>query len=361
MSRRAMIAGVGGTFLLAGCSSPASSSAPSPAPKPGTGSARRTIVGNVVYWDQSAGFDVVKHHPDVFDQISPMWYSLDRAGGIVLADDENTQIDSAQIRHLQASGKKVIPTLVNMRNGEWDPDTVISMLHSPTDRSRHVQAIVELLDEQHYDGIDIDYEQLQAGERDVYSSFLRELAQPLHDRGKLLSSGVYAKESEPGPDPHNIAQDYAAIGAVCDQVRVQTFEYHYEDSDPGSIAPLDMVEQSVAFAVTAIPAHKIIFGAMLLGYDWLVDGKGVTVSYERATSLASEYRAEIRHEGSGGSPTFTYTSADESPHEVWFEDAGSTHAKLAMVDKYDLGGVFFWRLGGEDPATWNPSEIAEVR
>ena len=44
-----------------------------------------------------------------------------------------------------------------------------------------------------------------------------------------------------------------------------------------------------------------------------------------------------------------------------FEDAQSVEAKLGLVQEYDLGGVFFWRLGGADERVWTlvqPSEVA---
>jgi spore germination protein YaaH len=265
------------------------------------------------------------------------------------------------VRALQSHGIKVIPTLVDMRNGDWAPQFVTSMLSSQADRDRHVQAIIELVDTVGYDGVDIDYEQMRAEDREAYSSFLRELAQPLHERGKLLTSGVYAKQSEPGDQSFNIAEDYAAIGQASDQVRVQTFEYHYEDSDPGPIAPLDQVEATIAFAVTRIPAKKVILGAMLLGYDWPIGGKGQTVSYQQAMDLSRTYGSVVRHEGPGGSPTFGYTDSNGHAHEVWFEDAQSTKGKLEVAQKYGVGGVFFWRLGGEDPATWDLPELAKLR
>jgi len=41
-----------------------------------------------------------------------------------------------------------------------------------------------------------------------------------------------------------------------------------------------------------------------------------------------------------------------APHQVWFENAATTAAKLKLIRSFNLGGINFWRLGGEDPDTW---------
>jgi spore germination protein YaaH len=47
-----------------------------------------------------------------------------------------------------------------------------------------------------YDGIDVDYEDLEANDRDAYSTFLRELAAAVHAAGKILTSTVHPKVSD---------------------------------------------------------------------------------------------------------------------------------------------------------------------
>ena len=39
-------------------------------------------------------------------------------------------------------------------------------------------------------------------------------------------------------------------------------------------------------------------------------------------------------------------------HEVWLEESASAAARLALADRYGVGGVATWRLGLEDPQVW---------
>lgn len=316
-----------------------------------TGEERPPVrIGYVPYWDQARGFDVVREHPDLFDQVSPVWYSLEPTGQVVLTDAENTTVDLETVRVLQDDGILVIPTVTNLRDGDWDPDTVQAMLHSPDAVQTHIRELVALAVDQGYDGIDIDYEHLRASDREPYSEFLAGLGTALREESKLLTTAVHPKTSEAGYGERNKAQDFRAIGAAADQVRVMTYDYSWESSPPGPVAPADWVEEVIAWTVTQIPSHKVILGIVLLGYDW-VDEQGETVDFSQAQARA-ESNDTIVQRAEDGSPTFTYQDSSGRQREVWFEDATSVGSKLPIVDEYELGGAFFWRLGGEDPHVW---------
>lgn len=352
MTRRSFLRGaatVAGTAALAACARP-SGAQPAAAP---AAPVRRTVAGYVPYWDQAAGFATAQAQQNRFDQISPMWYSLDTDGAIVPADDEATVIDPGAVETLRKERITVLPTVTNLRNGEWAPELVQAVLSDVEVRNQHIEALLELA--AGYDGIDIDYESLAAGDRANYSTFLTDLGTNLRARGKLLTSSVYVKDAEPGPDPQNQAQDFAAIGAACDQVRLMAYDYHYEESDPGPAAPVDWVRGGVRFATSLIPKEKLALGVVLLGYDWTEadDGtSGTTVSWTEATTLAREKNSAILRDGDR-TPYFRYSDDQGRRHEVWFEDAESSALRLQVADEFGLGAVFFWRLGGEDPRTWD--------
>lgn len=307
-------------------------------------------IGYIPYWDQDRAFSVVRQNPELFDQVSPVWYAPDEKGRVELADAENTTVDLNTVRTLQVHGIRVIPTVTNLRDGEWDPGTVQAMLHNPTAVETHIDELVNLAVANEYDGIDIDYEDLSGRDRGAYSEFLTNLGTALHAAGKLLTTAVHPKTSEAGYDERNFAQDYQAIGAAVDQVRVMTYDYSWDTSPPGPVAPADWVEDVIAWTVTQIPREKVVLGVVLLGYDW-GEGPGATVDYEQARSIADAHDATVRR-FRDGSPWFAYQDSSGVRHEVWYEDSKSARAKLALVSEYGLAGAFFWRLGGEDPRVW---------
>ena len=43
-------------------------------------------------------------------------------------------------------------------------------------------------------------------------------------------------------------------------------------------------------------------------------------------------------------PFFHYTAVDGTVHEVWFEDARSLSARLALITEYGFQGAGIWNL-----------------
>ncbi|MDQ4011522.1 MAG: glycosyl hydrolase family 18 protein [Actinomycetota bacterium] len=311
----------------------------------------RVVVASIPYYDQERAFEDAKKHIDLFTDISFWWYSVLPNGEIGLLDERYTKVNRGMVRQLQGHGIRVIPHIANYTQGEWTPENASVVIRDPTLRSTHVRNIVDLVMREGYDGIDIDYESLTDEDREPLVTFLTELRAALHEHQKLLTISVQAKDSDAGDGPHNRAQNYAAIGEVVDRVNVMTYDYSDSSSDPGPVAPLNWVEDVLAYTTTQIPVEKVVLGNVLLGYDW-GRGEGETVTWKQATDLADEHGADVEWDTDSQSPWFRFNGADGT-HEVWFENAESTARKLDLVDKYNLGGTFFWRLGGEDPDTWD--------
>jgi spore germination protein len=236
------------------------------------------VSGNLVFWDQTRGFETIVANRDLFTEISPFWYRVLSDGRVVPYVDAwgATYEDPAIVAFLKSNGILVIPTVANVVDGMWDGALVGRIIRDPQLTRTNVDALVSLAVSKGYDGIDLDYEDLAASDRIAFTAFVTSLAQGLHAQGKLLTVNVYAKTSEPGTWEGPRAQDWQAIGAVADQVRIMAYEYHWSGSGPGPIAPIDWVRDVLAFARSTIPAGRIVHGVPLYGYDW---GKGPGVDH----------------------------------------------------------------------------------
>jgi spore germination protein len=312
----------------------------------------KRVSGNLVFWDQSRGFDVIRANAGLFSDISPFWYTVDGAGRVIpfTTNGGTSYEDSSILSFLRANGILVIPTVANILNGVWDGALVSRIIADPVLTSVNISSLVQLAVTNGYDGIDLDYENLSASDRLAFTNFVDQLAAALHANAKLLTVNVYAKTSEPGTWSGPEAQDWWAIGQAADQVRIMTYEYHWSTSGPGPISPIDWVGDVLAFARTTIPSSKIMQGVPLYGYDW-VGQSGVDHVWQDMMALATQYGATINWDAASASPWFTYL-VNRTRHTVWFENASSVDAKLQLNTTYDVGGVSFWRLGGEDPGTW---------
>jgi spore germination protein len=323
----------------------------------GSGSAASPValtrsVAYVAYWDQENGFASIEQNLGAVTEVSPWWYSVDPAGNVGIQDEGATRIDADQILALQATGIKVIPTISNHRAEAWDDEVVGSVLADENLVATHIQNIIDLAIERNYDGIDVDYENLDPADRTLLSEFIGQLSDGLHARGKQLTVDLHAKTSDLGVDGRNIAQDYAAIGAAADQLRIMSYDYHWEDSEPGPVAPVDWVDEVLRYAVTQIPKEKIVVGISLVGYDWKDGAAAEVVTWQQAQERARAHSAQILRDDPTASPWFTYTDDTGTDHTVWFEDDISIAAKLQLIRNHGLSGVFCWRAGGEQPTIW---------
>ena len=136
-----------------------------------------------------------------------------------------------------------------------------------------------------------------------------------------------------------------------------TYEWGYTYGPPMAVAPLPNVRAVLDYAVTEMPPSKIFLGVPNYGYDWplpFVQGttRAQSISNQRAIELAVQYGAEIAYDETAQAPNFQYTDASGTVHQVWFEDARSMEAKLALIAEYGFKGAGFWNLMRPFSQTW---------
>lgn len=121
------------------------------------------------------------------------------------------------------------------------------------------------------------------------------------------------------------------------------------------VAPINMVEMVLKYAVSVIPSTKILMGVPNYGYDFRVpkleDVPARLLTNPGAVKLAREKNAAINYNSKAQSPFFTYYQ-EGIKREVHFEDARSIQAKIQLAINYDLAGLSVWTLMSYFPAMW---------
>ncbi len=317
--------------------------------------ARHTlVVASMPYWNIQRDTAVVLAHRHDINEASPWIYGLSPAGAIVpqYAPGQAAAV-TADIGKLRRAGLRVVPTIANITGGRWSYPQTARMLHSATLRRLHIDSIVALVQRNGYAGIDIDYEELHAGDRQAFTSFITDLAAALHAHGKVLSVAVFPQIAGTSGSPANAAQDYAAIGKVADQVRIMGYNFHWANSAPGAVAPISWVRSVLSYAKGQMPGSKVVLGVPLFGYNW-PDGSGQAqgVSWLQALRLSRQYNATAKYSKASQAPYFSYVTGART-HVVWFENAASSAAKFQAAKGSSVAGVYLWMYGYEDPGTWS--------
>lgn len=239
-----------------------------------------------------------------------------------------------------------------IRNLNFDKKIAKWALLSPSAQRRMVEKTLAVLEsEPRYSGLVVDIENTSPGDRDHYTEFVRRLHDALHPKGYKLYVVVGPKETDIPVSLWVRAFDYKAIGECCDYMILMTYNLHWRGGPPGPVAPVDWVERCTRYAISCVPAEKVIVGIPFYGYDWPEKGPATSLTWKKASALIERVKPDIQWHATYATPWFTYEEKG-TKHEVWFEDTRSVQAKLDMCKRLGVGGVAIWRLGDENPEFW---------
>jgi spore germination protein len=314
------------------------------------------------YWGMKEGKKSLEggHH---LNALSPVWYEVREDGSL------ETKIKTSAAFLKDASkrqGMALTPSLAI-----FDYKHLAKIIGDPENRKRHVDAIVAEVMSQNFDGIDIDYEAIGIENKEDYFLFLESLSKDLRKLGKTLSVTVLSKwgddvEYRILPQTHEV-QDWKRLGELADEVRIMAYDYTFPKSKyPGPIAPDSWVKDVLEYAITKIPREKIILGIHLYGYEWrstdgelkverdmdenpLGEGRARSFTYDVIQNILKKNQGKLKR--TDGELIYRYSvkkGGQGTEYRVLiFPGKKETEGKVDLARKYKIGGVFFWRLGGE--------------
>lgn len=338
----------------------------------------------IPYWKKAAAIPETVAHIDSLRVISPFSYEVRQNGAI---HDAMKLGDESWLSLMEIAGSKdikVVPTF------SWqDGAAIYAVLSSSTARQAHIDAIVSLVDENDFDGVDIDYENKTAETNIYFSRFLTELSKEMHARKKTLSCTIEPRTPASSrfvtvPKTLEYANDFKVLNRVCDEVRIMAYgqgrvdlKLNKKKSVSGAlyspIADKEWVEKVVNEALRTINRNKIVLGLANFGYEYEITKDDGVVSYNNVQSLtyadalalaSSTNSLFVRN--NAGEIGFTYSTSTAlsaststagiatSTYFVTLSDAKAIQGNVALAKKYKLKGVMLFKIDGEsDPALWN--------
>jgi spore germination protein len=306
--------------------------------------------GFVPYWDQEQGFEEVDRYAEMLSTVGPWWFAPTADGRVVEQHEEYTDVDLDLVERLQQRGRRVMPAIANHRNGSWDFEVVGELLSDPEAVDRHIASLTDLVVDQGFDGLQLDYENLEAEDALRYAEFVGRLADAFHEHGKTLAVAVHAKR-DADTGGWGAGHDHELLGRHADELHLMAYDYHYNESSPGPPAPSWWVDEVLHYTTGVVPSEKVILGIGMYGYDWGGGTPAEGLTLQEVQERIRRYSGELAFDERSQTPRFAYV-ADGHEHELWFENARSIERKLEFVHSYELGGAFFWRLGGTTEEVW---------
>lgn len=292
------------------------------------------------YSGDLSSYQDVMQHKGAFNALAADAWDITGAGTLV-----GSAPAGANSRALGA-GEPVYATVANIGASGFNGKLMATILSTPKKSKSLQNAITNLVNSQGDTGAVLDIESVPPSSRNSYTSFVTALAKQMHALGRELWVVVppdtgYKNESWNG------AYDEAMLGQVADGIIVMAYDYSYAGGKPGPIAPLPWVQQVLAYAVSQVPANRVLLGVDVYGYDWGKQG-GVAVSLPSVDSFIASHHIKPQWDTRDEAPWYTWKDSKGVTHTVYYENRQSTNAKLALATTYGIRGVAVWRAGLED-------------
>lgn len=357
------------------------------------------VAGWIPYWNDSRGIKDATKNIKKIDMVYPFSFEIQSDGTLKDKAGMDAKEWKKFVKMAKAKNVKVVPSIIWFDGGE-----IHANLSYPELRKKHIEEIMEMVDDGKYDGVNIDYESKLSSTKDHFSDFLTELKEELGD-DRILACTVEARtppESLYKDVPKVIlyANDFKVIGKVCDTVEIMAYDQQRADlklneSKSGvpymPVADVDWVEKVVKLALKDIPENKIMLGIPTYGHHYEVTvGPNWYKNYRKIGALnvpdildvAKEYKAKPSR-NKAGEMSYTYipksstvvfpknlvipkntpigetvaakalalankTGLDVKFNMAWYSDAGAMADKINLAKEYNLRGVAFFKFDGEE-------------
>ncbi len=284
-----------------------------------------------------------EEHVSCFDSVTGQFYSCTKDGLVehVQGIKEETFKNFVDFAH-----KHRVAVFGLVGDGGLGAAGVEYFLNDPVRRERHAQALADAAVKDHLAGIDLDYESMKAEDKENFSLFVEACAEKLHQRHKILTIALNAKEREPGEWSGSQSEDYARIGKAVDRARIMTYDEHEEGGTAGPVADIAWVKRVMDHTLALIPAKKVELGIPMYGYDWSPP-HAHGINWEQFSKLPGADKAS--RDPSSQEAILTTPNGGTA----WFCDAISEKPKIDLARQLGLRGVYVWVMGSEDPKWWD--------
>ncbi|OLN21131.1 spore gernimation protein [Domibacillus antri] len=257
----------------------------------------------------------------------------------------------------EQNGVVFMMDITNQENGQFSDELGRILLNDENVQQTLLNNISRIARQSNFSDIHFDFEYLRPEDREAYNRFLRRATERFHREGKTVSTALAPKTSAGQQGKWYEAHDYKAHGEIVDFSIMMTYEWGYSYGPPMAVSPIGPVRNVLTYALTEMPASKIVMGQNLYGYDWTLpyqqgNPPARAISPQEAIQIAVKYNASIRYDRVSQAPYIDYTDENGRLHKVWFEDARSIDAKFSLLKELKLRGMAYWRIGLSFPQNW---------
>ena len=290
------------------------------------------------------------HKVEGLDVISPTWFRL--------TGDDRLIESSADLKYVEWAKKNGYRVWALFSNDFKDRTMTSKILNNSLLREEVIRRILVYAKLFKLDGINVDFENMEQEDRDMFSQFMRELAPLLRQQGLVVSVDVGVPG---GSSYYSLCYDRKALARAVDYIMVMTYDQHWSTSpESGSVAQYSWVEKKIKQTLEEVPASKLLIGLPFYIREWKEqtgkDGKikvtqNAVLSMKKAKERIKANNAILQWNQESGQ-TYAEYKKGGAIYKIWLEDEKSINLKSSLVHKYELAGAASWRRGFETKEVW---------
>lgn len=281
---------------------------------------------------------------DGVNVVSPSFFSLERESNGEIYD--NAKDDGAE--YIEWAHNNNYQVWAMFSNNSLK-DTTSQILNDYEKREAMIENLMDLVEEYNLDGVNVDFENMNESDKNVYSRFLIELAPRLKKIGKTLSVDVTAPD---GSETWSLCFDRNTIANVADYIVFMAYDqYGTSSNKAGTTAGYNWVEANIKkfLGQEDVDPEKIILGIPLYMRLWEEDDDG-TAKLEVVNmkdmfdvlpeNQVAKWDEELKQ-------YYVEYEEDGKTYKMWVENEKSVGEKINLANQYNLAGIAFWEKDRE--------------
>ncbi len=290
-----------------------------------------------VNWDIQSKYSL-KHNASKMNMILPEWLFIQDTSDVVSTDIDQEALEVMRRNHLA-----IVPMISNFFNNKWNGANVHRIIISPARRTVLINSIVKTLETYKFNGVNIDFEDLDETTDEYMIAFQKELYQALHSKGYFVTQDI-----APFNEDYNVAE----LAKNNDFLFLMGYDLHNATSAAGPLAPQYWVEAALDDLCKKVPSNKVVLCIAAFGYDWQADYQGQDVTYQEAVTTALESEGKVKFDNNDYNLNYSYYDDNDKIHNVFFADAATAFNAMRAAADFETSGVCMWYLGSEDARIW---------
>lgn len=281
---------------------------------------------------------------DGVNVVSPSFFSLERESNGEIYD--NAKDDGAEYIEWAHNNNYQIWAMFSNNSLK---DTTSQILNDYEKRETMIENLMDLVEEYNLDGVNIDFENMNESDKDVYSRFLIELAPRLKKIGKTLSVDVTAPD---GSETWSLCFDRNTIANVADYIVFMAYDqYGTSSNKAGTTAGYNWVEANIKkfLGQEDVNPEKIILGIPLYMRLWEEEDDGTANS--EVVNMRDMFDVLPENQVATWDEELKqyYVEYEENgkKYKMWVENEKSVGEKINLANQYNLAGIAFWEKDRE--------------